>query len=401
MELYNSFGQAAMESRKLGGLSLREAARSLEVSPSYLSKIELDKSDPPSAEVIRSMATLYQVPVVELLKYAKERVRDVIGDDVRDNEGLFALYRVANGMKPDEIFSLIGKLLAQLPPDEKARYEAKIKSQFPRLSRGESFLYAPRVRPRFLSKVQIRSMAEGVLASHGITRENYMPPTPIEKIIEDTAGVYLHPSDSPEMRCEKDGSPVVLGLTRWDIDGQRRLIEINECLYDSEERRQRRRLNYTLAHEYWHAIEHLPLMDRPARQDGGMFRLNIDAPAASVQAGQRKKWWEKSAKRRFETNEDWQEWQAQYFASELLMPHWSIREEFSKRFASESGVASDEVSMRKLADQLAGEMMSSSEAWMEPLDDLFDVSRQAMAIRLLELGLVSCATPAAEGGVRH
>ena len=371
MKQYHSFGEAAMEARKTAGLSLREAARSLDLSPSYLSKIELDKSDPPSADVIRRMALLYGLPMVELLKHAKERVRDVIGNDVRDNEGLFALYRVANGMKPEEIFSLISKLLAQLPPDEKQRYEAKIKSQFPRLSRGQSLLYSARVRPRYLSKLQLRNIAERVLAEHGLTRAAYVPPTPIERIIENTAGIHLHPSDSPEMRCEKDGSPLVLGLTRWDIDGQRRLIEINEKLYDSEEQRLRRRLNYTLAHEYWHAIEHLPLMDRQARQDGGLFRMNIDPRLASADTTESKKWWEKSGKRRFETNEDWQEWQAQFFASELLMPHWSVRAEFQKRFSSESICVTDDISMCRAADHLAGEMTVASNRWLVPLNDLF------------------------------
>src|SRR5436305_1501940 len=97
MSKHHTFGSAAMEARKKAGLTLREAARQMRLSPSYLSKIELDKSDPPSAGVIRKLAALYGVPVQSLLVFAQERVRDVIGDEVRDNEGLFALYRVTNG----------------------------------------------------------------------------------------------------------------------------------------------------------------------------------------------------------------------------------------------------------------------------------------------------------------
>jgi transcriptional regulator with XRE-family HTH domain/Zn-dependent peptidase ImmA (M78 family) len=385
MSKHHTFGSAVMEARKNAGLTLREAARRMGLSPSYLSKIELDKTDPPSADVIRKLAALYGVPVQTLLVFAQERVRDVIGDEVRDNEGLFALYRVTNGMKPEEIFTLIGKLLNQLPPEEKERFEAKIKSQFPRLARGKSVLYAARVRPRILSKKQIRRMAETVLEEHGLTRETYRPPTPIEKIIEDTEGVHLFPSDSLEMRCERDGSPLVLGLTRWDIES-RRLIEINESLYDTDDDRMRNRLNYTLAHEYWHAIEHLPLMDRQSQREGGLFRFNIDSRV--LKEVTRPKWWEKKTKRRLETHEDWQEWQAQYFASEILMPHWSVRSEFERRFDAAEVASPDGYSQCEFADELAGKTLFSERIIRRPMHEVFAVSRQAMAIRLCELDLV-------------
>jgi transcriptional regulator with XRE-family HTH domain/Zn-dependent peptidase ImmA (M78 family) len=373
-----------MQARKSAGLTLREAARRLELSPSYLSKVELDKADPPSADVIRRMATLYEVQVASLLQHAQRRVHDVIGQDVHDNAGLLAFYRMANDMNSTDILSMIQKLLTLLPPDEKARLEAKIKSDFPRLSQGRSFLFASRLRPRFLSKTNIRQIADRILAEHGLTRETYIPPTPIEQIIEGTEGIHLVPSDDPEMQCERDGSPLVLGLTRWDLEN-RRLIEINESLYESDSRHSRHRLNYTLAHEYWHAIEHLPLMDSQGRR-GGLFRVNVDRHLISDRKQLR--WWERKTKRKLVTNEDWQEWQAQYFAGEIMMPHWSVRNEFERRLGASLITAPEGCSREEWADELASAIFARDGVEAEPLCELYDVSRQAMAIRLCELDLV-------------
>lgn len=389
MSEHNTFGMTAMKARKACRLSLREAARRLALSPSYLSKVELDKADPPSADVIRSMAALYNVPLIALLQHARERVRDVIGQDVRDNAGLLAFYRMANDMKSEEIMSMIQKLLKLLPAEEKALLEAKLKSDFPRLSQGQSFLFAARLRPRILSKKDIRRIAECVLAKHGLTRDTYVPPTPIESIIEDTEGVHLIPSDAPEMRCERDGSPLVLGLTRWDLEN-RRLIEINESLYDSDSRRMRHRLNYTLAHEYWHAIEHLPLMDAQGRH-GGLFRMNVDRRL--LNSSTRPRWWDRMSKRKLLTNEDWQEWQAQYFASEILMPHWSVRAEFERRLGAPVAAVPTDHSREEWADEIAGAGFSRNGVEAKALFELYDVSRQAMAIRLCELDLLQ-STPA-------
>ena len=388
MQNHKTFGITASDARKKAGLTLREAARRMGLSPSYLSKIELDKTDPPSADVIRKMATLYALPVGVLLHHARARVRDMIGDQVRDNAGLLALYRITNDMKPEEVMEVVHKLLKMLPPDEKARFEAKIKSDFPRLGQGRSLLFAPRLRPRVLSKLDIRRIAQRVLAEHGIIPDTYVPPTPIERIIENTEGVYLSPSDSVEMRCERGGSPLVLGVTRWDIEN-RRLIEINESLYNSDQRHTQHRLNFTLAHEYWHAIEHLPLMDVQSRREVGLFRVNFDSRV--VPEPSRPKWWEKQTKRRLTTHEDWQEWQAQFFASEILMPHWSVQQEFARRVGQNYVAVPDGHTQREFADQIAAERYFDGASHAEPLHELYEVSRQAMAIRLCELGLVKAS----------
>lgn len=388
---HNTFGAVAMEARKKAGLTLREAARRLVLSPSYLSKVELDKADPPSAEVIRRMAALYAIPVSALLRHAQQRVRDVIGQDVHGNPGLLAFYRLAKDMDPDEILSLIEKLKTLLPPEDRARLEEDPTS-FYRRSCGRSELFAADVRPRLLSKLDIRRRAECVLAEHGLTPETYAPPTPIERIIEDSKGIILVPSDRPGMRQERGNSPLVLGLTRWD-DDDRRLIEISELLFNGDDDdRLRHRLNYTLAHEFWHAIEHLPLMSAQGRR-GGMFRITYDHRLLTDPS--RPGWWTRKTKRKLLTNEDWQEWQAQCFASEILMPHWSVRAAFQRRLGSVPTPVPPGCAREEWADQLAGTTFERAGVEFRPLYELYDVSRQAMAIRLCELNLVGqVATPA-------
>lgn len=386
MSDHKTYGSAAQEARRNAGLNLREAARKLDLSPSYLSKIELDRCAPPSAELIRRMATLYRVSVNSLLIYAKERVDEIIGGEVRENAGLSALYHLASDMTSDEILTIVRGLLNKLPADERASWEAKMKAEFPRLSAGRLRMFAPRVRPRFLSKADLRRAAERLLAAHGITRYNYEPPTPIEDIIENTENLSLHPSDGVEMQCQRDGSPLVLGLTRWDWLGRGRIIEVNENLYLSDRPTSRHRLNYTLAHELWHAVEHLPLMDKQARQCGGMFRMAVDTSVLSEL--QPKRWWSKNTKRKLDTWEDWQEWQAQTFAAEVLMPHWHVRQEFRRRFRADQVVTPKGYQQREYADELASCDSLPAGEFCDPFHETYDVSRQAMAIRLCALELV-------------
>ncbi len=127
-------------------------------------------------------------------------------------------------------------------------------------------------------------------------------------------------------------------------------------------------------------------MDRQAQREGGLFRFNIDRRLR--EEATRPKWWEKKTKRRLETHEDWQEWQAQYFASEILMPHRSVRSEFERRFNAAEVLTPARCSQCEFADELAGETFFSDGVIRRSLHEVFAVSRQAMAIRLCELGLV-------------
>src|SRR5260370_39731262 len=121
-----SFGAAAMQVRKNAGLSLREAARRLAQSPSYVSKIELDRCAPPSGDLIRRMAQLYAVPIDLLLTHAKEREPDVIAMRARDNAALCALYRITGDLPTAEILRLIKELVNKLLPEDRGSWAASL-----------------------------------------------------------------------------------------------------------------------------------------------------------------------------------------------------------------------------------------------------------------------------------
>ena len=93
-----TFGAIAKQARLNAELNLREAARRLEISPSYLSKMELNKCDPPSAELIEEMAKLYEIGWEELARYAKERSQKLIGSETQAKEHLLQLFRVARDL---------------------------------------------------------------------------------------------------------------------------------------------------------------------------------------------------------------------------------------------------------------------------------------------------------------
>ena len=104
-------------------------------------------------------------------------------------------------------------------------------------------------------------------------------------------------------------------------------------------------------------------------------------------------WLDRKTKRKLVTNEDWQEWQAQYFAAEIMMPHWSIRAEFERRLGADAAAVPSDCSREEWANEIAGAVFSRNGVEAKPLFELYDVSRQAMAIRLCELDLAQ-STPA-------
>lgn len=65
------FGKVLRTLRTTAGLSLREVARELEVSPTYLSLVETGKSPPPVEEKIRQIEAQLGVPPGSLLSFTK------------------------------------------------------------------------------------------------------------------------------------------------------------------------------------------------------------------------------------------------------------------------------------------------------------------------------------------
>lgn len=88
--------------------SLRQFADKLDVSPTFLSKVEIGDFDPPSAEKIKKMAELLGVDADELLALAKKPNPELIGIIQESPKAFADLLRVAksSGLTAEDIQKL-------------------------------------------------------------------------------------------------------------------------------------------------------------------------------------------------------------------------------------------------------------------------------------------------------
>lgn len=81
------FGKRVRQLRVDKGLSLRDVASLVEIDFTYLSKIENNRTDPPSDAVIRKLAGVLDVDAEELLalaaKVSQDDLRDAVAVDAR------------------------------------------------------------------------------------------------------------------------------------------------------------------------------------------------------------------------------------------------------------------------------------------------------------------------------
>ena len=97
-----NFGEKLRDLRKASGHSQRELAELLDVSFTYLSKLENNRMDrPPSEELIRKMAEVLKTNADELLVLA-ERVPTDIAGIILDQPESIELLRSMEGMSRDE-----------------------------------------------------------------------------------------------------------------------------------------------------------------------------------------------------------------------------------------------------------------------------------------------------------
>ncbi|MGA7630362.1 MAG: XRE family transcriptional regulator [Terriglobales bacterium] len=386
-----SFGDFARELRRKKELGLRDAARLMNVSPAYLSQVERDKESP-SRRLMASMSQLYECPTAKIQAAAERAGVQQSGrrPPTRSVDELRALYRLGAMFTTDEVEGMVRHILQQrgMGEDDIERELAKLRADLPRIrNSGGDGLFAADIRPRVLSKRGIAQMAYRLLQRNGLDRSSYTPPTPIELIAENEEGVAYVIDDLPS----SDGDPIVLGRSRWD--GLEREITISADLAASEKEHDRHRFRFTLGHELFHAIEHLPLAasSRDGLQRTSTLEIGfVDRARHTLSRAERAvdQWANTQKLRRLLTREDWREWQANTFASALLMPDWAVRKHFLKRLQEEYVDTPEDESCREAALRIAGERFFSGRLYISTLAQLFDVSRQAMAIRLLDLGLV-------------
>jgi HTH-type transcriptional regulator, competence development regulator len=98
-----NFGALVRREREAKEIGLREMARKIGVSPTYLSKIERGDFDPPAEEKVRKIAEIIGCDPDELLALAG-RVASDLTDIIRQRPREMAdLLRAAKGRSADDI----------------------------------------------------------------------------------------------------------------------------------------------------------------------------------------------------------------------------------------------------------------------------------------------------------
>jgi Zn-dependent peptidase ImmA (M78 family) len=125
------------------------------------------------------------------------------------------------------------------------------------------------------------------------------------------------------------------------------------------------------------------------RQSSEIVLVERTEPIRSAAEKAVKAWSASQHHRKLVTAEDWREWQANTFSSAVTMPEWAVQEMFWSRTGAAACVASGNENEKELALDVADELLFSGVIYEKSLAQAFGVSRQAMAIRLLELNLVT------------
>lgn len=389
-----TFGDYIREERNRADLGLREASRALEISASYLSRLEADEFKPPSGTLLLRMAQVYRSDIKKLMDFAKSRQGEIMAADEGVAPAVQAFYRVAHDQPPAMQEAMLKGALEALdmPEPQKQEILSQLRgmlsrahgSDLPRRASGNDGLFAFDIAPRYLSRKSIRMIARVVLQK--VFGCEIPIPVPLETIIRKLDNdIVLVVHDEIEGGRLRDGSPAVLGMSRWSRDGRRRELVIHEELFEASEPSARRRANFTFAHELFHCIEHLPLVQE--RNPKAVLARKVGYVTLAPELTN-KRWYDHAkGPRKLSTREDWREWQANTFAAELLMPADSVTEAFEELFGAQQ-LELESGSLSETADQIARAQATDNFGNPTSLVDRFDVNPQAMAIRLISLGMV-------------
>ena len=103
------FGAYVRQEREEREFGLRELAKMIGVSPTYLSKVERDEFPPPAEDKVRKIAKIFDIDVDELLALAG-KVSSDLSEIIREHpRELAALLRTTRGMTADDVVCLARK----------------------------------------------------------------------------------------------------------------------------------------------------------------------------------------------------------------------------------------------------------------------------------------------------
>ena len=100
------FGALVRREREAKEIGLREMAKMIGVSPTYLSKVERDEFRPPAEDKVKTIAKIIECDADELLALAG-RVSSDLSDIIKKRPvELAALLRTTKGLTADEVTKL-------------------------------------------------------------------------------------------------------------------------------------------------------------------------------------------------------------------------------------------------------------------------------------------------------
>jgi HTH-type transcriptional regulator, competence development regulator len=100
------FGALVRREREAREIGLREMAKMIGVSPTYLSKVERDEFGPPAEEKVKAIAKILRLDADQLLALAG-RVSSDISEIIKARPvALAALLRSTKGLGPEDIARL-------------------------------------------------------------------------------------------------------------------------------------------------------------------------------------------------------------------------------------------------------------------------------------------------------
>jgi len=223
---------------------------------------------------------------------------------------------------------------------------------------------------KFLRHSEIENASLCLLAEYGRKYGDVVePPVPVEEILEAHLALTLDFDDLGK----RIGVPDVLGAT-WIQD---KLVLVDQSLDPTENSPKEGRYRFTLAHE----LGHWELHRHHFLADAGQPSLFGDKPKPSIVC-------------RTSSRKEPMEWQADMFSGYLLMPKDMIFAAWEARCGSlEPYIAKEEMADLSAKWGLAEDAQPTVDI-AKDLAQQFNVSGQAMQIRLIGLGLIRTEVPA-------
>jgi transcriptional regulator with XRE-family HTH domain len=105
-----SFGTLVRRERKAREIGLREMAKIIGVSPTYLSKVERDEFRPPAEDKVKAIAKIIGRDADELLALAGRVASDLADVIKRHPREMATFLRAANGLTAEEMARLARQL---------------------------------------------------------------------------------------------------------------------------------------------------------------------------------------------------------------------------------------------------------------------------------------------------